>query len=128
MILQSLWYTSSECWVGFSYGGNDPNLYRLAPQTYIEFLDVEKENDPANLVQSVCDLLHIFTCRLLTLALLKWQVEVGKKYEIIVTSNDGLWRYQLNDIVEVAGFAPGEGTPLIRHVQRKGYVHGTVST
>ena len=46
---------------------------------------------------------------------------MGKKYEVVATTNDGLWRYQLNDIVEVAGFTP-EGTPLIRYVERKGYV------
>jgi len=53
---------------------------------------------------------------------------MGKKYEVIVTNNDGLWRYQLSDIVEVAGFAPADGTPLIRYVERRGYVCGTIST
>ena len=46
---------------------------------------------------------------------------MGKKYEVVATTNDGLWRYQLNDIVQVAGFTP-EGIPLIRYVERKGYV------
>ena len=53
MLLRSLRYGATECRVGFSYGGNDTNLYRLAPNAYIEFLDVEKENIPANLVQPV---------------------------------------------------------------------------
>lgn len=51
---------------------------------------------------------------------LKWQVEVGKRYEVIATNSDGLWRYRLNDIVEVSGFTPAEGIPLVRYVERKG--------
>ncbi|KIM36506.1 hypothetical protein M413DRAFT_78132 [Hebeloma cylindrosporum] len=101
VLLRSVGYGATECRVGFAYGGNDTNLYRLVPASYTEFLGVGKENVPENLVQP-------------------WQVEVGKKYEVIVTNNDGLWRYQLNDIIEVAGFTPEEGIPLIRYVERKG--------
>ena len=39
----------------------------------------------------------------------------------MITNNDGLWRYTLNDIVEIAGFSPEDGQPLIRFVERKGY-------
>jgi hypothetical protein len=39
-----------------------------------------------------------------------------------MTNNDGLWRYRLNDIVQVAGFTPADGIPLIRYVERRGYV------
>ena len=46
---------------------------------------------------------------------------MGKKYQVIVTNNDGLWRYQLNDIVEVAGFIPEEEILLIWYIERKGY-------
>ena len=46
---------------------------------------------------------------------------MGKRYEVVVTTKDGLSRYQLNDIVEVAGFTPEEGTPPVRYVERKGY-------
>jgi len=66
VLLRSLGYGATECRVGISYGGNDTNLYRLVPNTYIEFLDIEKENIPANLVQSVCDLFHFLTFYLLT--------------------------------------------------------------
>ena len=45
---------------------------------------------------------------------------VGKKYEVVLTNKDGFWRYQLNDIVEVAGFTPEEGIPLLRYIERKG--------
>ena len=42
--------------------------------------------------------------------------------EVVVTTKDGLWRYQLNDTVEVAGFILEREIPLIRYVERKGYV------
>lgn len=57
VLLRSYRYEATECSVGFAYGSNDTNLYQLAPISYIEFLDVEKENVPDNLVQPVCYLL-----------------------------------------------------------------------
>ncbi|KIM36507.1 hypothetical protein M413DRAFT_287801 [Hebeloma cylindrosporum] len=93
---------ATEGLIGLAYDANDTNLYRLEFAGHIEFLDItEKEGVSANLVQP-------------------WQVEVGKKYEVVITNKDGLWRYQLHDIVEVAGFSPEEGIPLIRFVERKG--------
>lgn len=29
-----------------------------------------------------------------------WEVETGKRYAMVVTSNSGLWRYLLNDVIE----------------------------
>ena len=112
---------ATEALVGIAYDADDTNLYRLESVSHFEFLDIEKEGVTTNLIQPVRDLLHILTRCLLTQASLKWQVEVGKKYEVVVTTKDGLWRYQLNDIVEVAGFTPEEGIPLIRYVERKGH-------
>lgn len=53
-------------------------------------------------------------------ALFQWEVEVGKRYEVLCTTNDGLWRYTLDDIVEVVGFSPTDGQPLIKYIERKG--------
>lgn len=57
MLLLSVGYGATKCRVGFAYGGNDTNLYRLVSNSYIEFLDVERENVPTNLLQPVRDLL-----------------------------------------------------------------------
>ncbi|MBQ6018940.1 MAG: GH3 auxin-responsive promoter family protein, partial [Clostridia bacterium] len=46
------------------------------------------------------------------------QVEVGQKYEILITSQAGLYRYRLKDVIEVRGFR-GK-CPLISFVFRKG--------
>jgi len=121
VLLRSVRYGATEARVGCAYGGNDTNLYRLVSNSYTEFLDVGRENAPENLVHPVREPLFFHPLPA-DLDLLKWQVEVGKKYEVIITTNDGLWRYQLNDIVEVAGFTPAEGIPLFRYIERKGHV------
>lgn len=39
-----------------------------------------------------------------------------------MTTQDGLWRYRFDDVVQVAGFDPRDGQPLIRYVERRQYV------
>lgn len=52
------------------------------------------------------------------------QLEKGKRYFIYVTTHGGLYRYEMNDIIEVTGFH--ESTPLIRFVQKgKGVISFT---
>lgn len=45
------------------------------------------------------------------------QLEVGKKYSVIVTTSGGLYRYRLNDVIEVLGFEAE--CPLIRFVGKQ---------
>lgn len=45
-----------------------------------------------------------------------WELKEGEKYSILVTSFNGLYRYFMNDIVEVAGFS--WKVPLLRFVQK----------
>ena len=52
------------------------------------------------------------------------QLEVGQRYFVYVTNTSGLYRYEMNDIVEVTGHH--RQTPLIRFVQKgKGVVSFT---
>jgi hypothetical protein len=52
------------------------------------------------------------------------QLEVGQRYFVYVTNTSGLYRYEMNDIVEVAGH--DHQTPLIRFIQKgKGVVSFT---
>ena len=52
------------------------------------------------------------------------QLERGKRYFIYVTTAGGLYRYDMNDIIEVTGFY--EAAPLIRFIQKgKGVVSFT---
>jgi GH3 auxin-responsive promoter len=52
------------------------------------------------------------------------QLEVGQRYFVYVTNTSGLYRYEMNDIIEVTGH--DHQTPLIRFVQKgKGVVSFT---
>jgi hypothetical protein len=52
------------------------------------------------------------------------QLEAGQRYFVYVTNASGLYRYEMNDIVEVTGY--DQRTPLIRFVQKgKGVVSFT---
>lgn len=46
------------------------------------------------------------------------KLEAGKQYEILITTQAGLYRYHLKDVIEVKGFR--NKTPLISFVYRKG--------
>lgn len=46
------------------------------------------------------------------------QLQVGEKYEILITTQAGLYRYHLKDVLEVRGFCGA--CPLISFVYRKG--------
>jgi hypothetical protein len=47
----------------------------------------------------------------------KWNIEVGRKYEVVLTTRDGLWRYRLGDVVEAVGFDPRDGQPIIHYLE-----------
>jgi len=49
----------------------------------------------------------------------QWEVEVGRRYELVLTTQDGLWRYRLGDVVEISGFDPTDGVPIIQFVERR---------
>lgn len=46
------------------------------------------------------------------------QLQLGKKYEVIITSQAGFYRYRLKDVIEVKGFR--NKCPIISFVYRKG--------
>ncbi|MCK6548070.1 GH3 auxin-responsive promoter family protein [Myxococcota bacterium] len=48
------------------------------------------------------------------------ELEVGKKYRIIITGAHGLYRYDMNDVVEVTGFY--ERTPRVRFSHKSGTI------
>lgn len=48
------------------------------------------------------------------------ELQVGRRYAVIVTTGGGFYRYRINDLVEVAGFY--QGCPLIRFAGRQSKV------
>ncbi|KIN95140.1 hypothetical protein M404DRAFT_72684, partial [Pisolithus tinctorius Marx 270] len=104
--VQSVVIASSEAFLAVVYDPRDLNLYRVVgSDDVIEFLPVDKPEESKYLAQSI-----------LTPLLYRWNVEVGGKYEVVLTTRDGFWRYRLGDVVEIAGFNPHNGQPLIRYI------------
>jgi hypothetical protein len=55
--------------------------------------------------------------------LLAHQLDAGGRYEVLLTTGGGLYRYRLQDVVEVTGHTePGGGCPVLRFVGREGHV------
>ncbi|KIM55204.1 hypothetical protein SCLCIDRAFT_1221347 [Scleroderma citrinum Foug A] len=98
--MRSLGFTASEGYVGTVYDPSDMNLFKIATDDVIEYLDVLREESTKSLMSA-------------------WQVERGHQYEIVLTTRDGLWKYRLGDIIEIAGFDPDDGVPVVRYVERR---------
>lgn len=96
-------YFASECRAGLVMNGKDDTTL-FAHMHFFEFTsadDLENENP-----------------QFMTLD----QLEVGKRYCMYVTTWSGLYRYNMNDLVEVTGF--DHGIPTIQFIQK---VNGIVT-
>jgi len=93
------------------------NLFKLLFTEFFEFIDVTNEGTASGLLCPVSPFISLMH----SLIRCQWQVNVGKKYEVVVTAHKGLWRYRIRDIVEIAGFDPNDGTPVVRFVERRKY-------
>lgn len=47
-----------------------------------------------------------------------WELQKGRRYRLIITTETGLVRYDMNDVVEVVGFC--SKTPVIRFIGKEG--------
>ncbi|KAH7434150.1 hypothetical protein KP509_06G002900 [Ceratopteris richardii] len=87
--LVSTIYASSECFCALNLRPlSSPTSisYTFVPtMAYFEFLPISSEPSPENLV----DLSN---------------VEVGKEYELVLTTDRGLYRYRIGDVLRVTGF------------------------
>ena len=92
-------YGASEALVGAVYELESTDMQLLTDSCFYEFIPYD-EDSGAHTV--------------LTLD----QLEAGGKYEILITTQAGLYRYKLKDVIEVKGFR--NKCPLISFVFRKG--------
>ena len=90
-------YGASEALVGACYELENTDMQLLTDSCFYEFIPYGEKEE-----------------RYLTLD----QVEQGGKYELLITTQAGLYRYRLKDVIEVKGFR-GK-CPLISFVYRKG--------
>ncbi len=87
-------YPASEGFIAMQDRTGDPGMRLLTDiGTFYEFVPLERIND---------DNPEAFPC---------WAVEKGQKYCVIMTTNAGLWRYNIGDVVEFDNIPAGpEGT------------------
>ncbi|KAH0828160.1 GH3 auxin-responsive promoter-domain-containing protein [Lanmaoa asiatica] len=98
VFLHGLGYNASEAGIAL------PHCYKLdefvlGTEETVEFLDVSQDETHENLRQARCT---------------QWEVEVGKQYEPILTTRDGLWRYRLGDILYIVGFDDETNSPVFK--------------
>lgn len=116
MILQTPGYGCSECVIGAAYPG-DLNLFKvLLYDAFIEYLDMTSEEVTNKLCAAVRPF-YIASCGCPDQQ--QWEAEPGRQYELVLTTYNGLWRYRLGDVVELAGFAPDDGSPIVRFIERR---------
>ncbi|KAJ4461675.1 putative plant auxin-responsive GH3 [Paratrimastix pyriformis] len=96
-------YGASECIMGVARYFDDNN-YAITPnQAFFEFI----EEEDCDQEQPKTKLLH--------------QLEMGKRYEIVLTNVCGLYRYRMGDVLEV-GAAPRFDTPRMHFAYRRNMV------
>ncbi|KAG4933423.1 hypothetical protein JHK87_047425 [Glycine soja] len=105
-------YGSSECFFGINLNPfcNPSDVsYTIMPNMgYFEFLPHDHDDDDGALYSGSDS-----SSRLTDLA----DVELGKSYEIVVTTYSGICRYRVGDILRVTGFH--NSTPQFSFVRRK---------
>lgn len=90
-------YGASEGLVAACYELENTDMQLLTDSCFYEFIPAGQETDEVLTVD---------------------QLEEGKQYEILITTQAGLYRYHLKDVIEVKGFR--NKAPLISFVYRKG--------
>ncbi|KNA19035.1 hypothetical protein SOVF_065410 [Spinacia oleracea] len=94
-------YASSECFFGLNLNpmcSPSEVSYTILPNmAYFEFIPLDDGSAP----------------RLVDLA----DVKVGKEYELVVTTQSGLYRYRVGDVLYVTGFY--NSTPQFKFIRRK---------
>ncbi|KAJ7529236.1 hypothetical protein O6H91_15G039700 [Diphasiastrum complanatum] len=97
----SMVYASSETYLGFNLNpicSPWEITYMLAPSAaYFEFLPIDRSSEfGEQLTSDLC----IDSQAVVDLT----DVQVGKEYELLVTTDTGLYRYRMGDILKVAGY------------------------
>lgn len=84
-------YPASEGFIAMQDLDNDPGMRLLSDNgTFYEFVPREQIDD---------DNPEAFSC---------WQVEKGQQYVVVMSTNAGLWRYVIGDVVEFDDIPDGE--------------------
>ena len=96
--VRDIGYMASEAHASLPYQDNTPSGVLAIQTNYYEFIPEENhgtQNPP------------VLSCH---------ELEQGKRYAVLLTTASGLYRYDINDIIEVTGFY--HKTPLIAFVRK----------
>ncbi|KAI6129045.1 GH3 auxin-responsive promoter [Pisolithus croceorrhizus] len=100
IVIHNPWYACTECLIGRNLNYGDTDTFVVAADDLIEFLDMSGEQTHGHVLQA-------------------WDLQSGKFYQPVSTTHDGLWRYLIDDVVQVIGFDPRNGLPVFRYSRRK---------
>ncbi|KAI6129067.1 GH3 auxin-responsive promoter [Pisolithus croceorrhizus] len=100
VIVHNTWYICTECLIGRSLNFEDTETFVIAADDLIEYLDMTDEPTHGKVLQA-------------------WDLQPGRLYQPVSTSHDGLWRYLIDDVIQVTGFDPRNGLPVFRYSRRK---------
>ena len=89
-------YSACEGWCSIPMGEEEPGGALALTSHFFEFLEEGGGDQPR----------------------FAWQLEEGRRYQIVLTTSAGLYRYALGDVVEVCGFY--RRAPRIRFVRKLG--------
>ncbi|KAE8654809.1 putative indole-3-acetic acid-amido synthetase GH3.1 [Hibiscus syriacus] len=113
-------YGSSECYFGINLEplcSPSEVSYTLIPtMAYFEFLPVSRKNELTGSVSESTALNDEEKKKLVDLV----DVELGREYELVVTTYAGLYRYRVGDILRVPGFK--NNAPQFNFICRKNVV------
>ncbi|KAI5998647.1 GH3 auxin-responsive promoter [Pisolithus albus] len=100
VLIQNIGYGCTECSIGRMLNIGDTETFVLETGDHIEFLDTSRALVQENILQA-------------------WDLEPGKYYQPVATTEDGLWRYVVDDVIQVTGFDPRNGSPVFKFYGRK---------
>ncbi|EIW76602.1 hypothetical protein CONPUDRAFT_63859 [Coniophora puteana RWD-64-598 SS2] len=100
VIIRVPMYGCTECFISLAYHDQYPSVVKMVTESYIEMLEITAEGGDGELKKL-------------------WQLEKDKLYEPVVTTRDGFWRYRVMDAVQVVGFDPVDGAPLLVYKERR---------
>ncbi|KAI6013488.1 GH3 auxin-responsive promoter [Pisolithus microcarpus] len=100
VLIHNLGYGCTECPIGKMLNVDDTETFVLETGDYIEYLDPSGAPVHENILQA-------------------WDLEPGKCYQPVVTTEGGLWRYLIDDVIQVTGFDPRDGLPVFKFRGRK---------
>ncbi|KAI6115647.1 GH3 auxin-responsive promoter [Pisolithus croceorrhizus] len=100
VLIQNIGYGCTECSIGRMLNIDDTETFVLETTDVVEFLDTSEVLVHDNILQA-------------------WDLQPGKCYQPVATTEDGLWRYLIDDIIQVTGFDPRNGWPVFKFYGRK---------